>query len=479
MDNVSDGLSSVTKMSGMFADALKGIGELANDEAFTKIADGISTVSDVLGDVMSGAQAGAAFGPIGAIVGAAIGLITGIIGAISKYEKKLEAEAKAAQDEFNKLIVQKIEYQTAYNLLLIEQNALLEKATTIFGVDTYQRAIAAVRQLHEATDALHKATGYYPSQPKDSNEVRGGGDPVGSGNTGTGRTGSERHVRTGGDGWVEDMTGDVLLSKYPELIDESGKFNTELAKILINTKDLSDIEKAVLQSFIDLSEKAEEALKAVTDYLTSIFGELGNTISNALVDAFRNGTDAAKAFTKSVSSMLEKLAEQMIYSVLIAPILEQAQREMLAIMTNETLTDERKFEQYVAILDKLTGDVLEQQGMNNALMERYKELAAARGVKLWESDATIQSGKSGAYEAASQESITRLEGLYSSMLEHEIGIDRGVENILAGMSAALGHLKKIEQNTGSSDEHLGKIEKAIVVMKDDIAIIKRDGVKTR
>jgi archaellum component FlaC len=118
------------------------------------------------------------------------------------------------------------------------------------------------------------------------------------------------------------------------------------------------------------------------------------------------------------------------------------------------------------------------------MMEEYQQMAKRKGLNLWEpdpdkDDVKTQSGKSGAYEAASQESITRLEGLYSSMLEHEISIDRGVENIAQGMNSALNHLKRIEENTGSSDEHLDRIEKSIATMKDDLATIKRDGIKTR
>jgi hypothetical protein len=86
-------------------------------------------------------------------------------------------------------------------------------------------------------------------------------------------------------------------------------------------------------------------------------------------------------------------------------------------------------------------------------------------------DGVSQSGKAGAYEAASQESITRLEGLYSSMLEHEISIDGGVENIVEGMNAALTHLQRIEENTAFC--------RRLNDIADDINAIKRDGIRTR
>ena len=80
---------------------------------------------------------------------------------------------------------------------------------------------------------------------------------------------------------------------------------------------------------IDLSQKAEDVLKSLNDYLTNIFGEFGNTLSDVLVDTFKNGTDAAYSFVKSVSEqILEKLATQMAYSIFIAPALEEAQKDI-------------------------------------------------------------------------------------------------------------------------------------------------------
>lgn len=112
---------------------------------------------------------------------------------------------------------------------------------------------------------------------------------------------------------------------------------------------------------IDLAEEAEEAYQNVKDYLTGIFGELGNTMSDALVDAFRNGTDAAEAFGESVTEMLENIGAQMIYSTLFSQIIQDANDAMLDTMTNVSLTEEEKFNRYIAILDTMTSGILGQQ----------------------------------------------------------------------------------------------------------------------
>ena len=119
---------------------------------------------------------------------------------------------------------------------------------------------------------------------------------------------------------------------------------------------------------------------------------------------------------------------------------------------NET---EEARQSYMAYLEQLAVDA--------------EALKQATGVDF---SSQTQSCKAGAYEAASQESITRLEGLYSSMPEHGISIDGGVENILESMNAALGHLQRIEENTG----HPESIKKVVERTGDDVAIMRRDGM---
>lgn len=247
----------------------------------------------------------------------------------------------------------------------------------------------------------------------------------------------------------------------------------------MNSREFAKNDKEALQYIIDLYDQAEEAWESVKDYFEGVFGDLGQTLTDALVDAFKNGTDAGKAFADSLTGMLEKLAEQMIYTVTIAPLLEKAQEEMLDVMKREDLTDEEKFGNYVRILDDMTDNALSQQGTFNALLEKYRQMAKEKGLDLWQGDSTTQTGKSGAYTTASQESITKLEGLYTAMLVHETNIDTNVENVAGSMQTALGHLKRIDTNTGECSETLKLMRKDMRDMKDDLTTLRRDGIKTR
>ena len=85
---------------------------------------------------------------------------------------------------------------------------------------------------------------------------------------------------------------------------------------------------------------------------------------------------------------------------------------------------------------------------------------------------TTQSGKSGAFMTMSQDQGTKLEGLFVSGQMHWASIDDRVEDITVRMSDAQGHLKKIEDNTGSSAQSLKDI-------KEEMKKITRDGVKVK
>lgn len=194
---------------------------------------------------------------------------------------------------------------------------------------------------------------------------------------------------------------------------------------------MSDEDKAALQNMIDLAEQAEEAYESLNDYMTDIFGELGGSMSDALVDAFKNGTDAASAFADSVSDMLETLAEQMVYSVTLAPIMEEAQSAMLDVMRDTSLTDKQKYEQWTNILNGLVSDATEQQQIANNLYEAYQNAAKEQGFDIFKPDNTgiEQSPSSGALTTMSQDSISAFEGIGRNMQTHLANVDRFVQEL--------------------------------------------------
>ena len=388
---------AIGTISGAAENAAGELADMFDQMGNTEVADALNGIQQVMGAVSNIGQGFAQGGLIGGI-GAAIGEAANFIGQAFAANARHKAALRAIMNET-------IAQQREYNLLLMQQNLEYEKATTIFGTDAYGKAANAVKVMKEAVADLKEELAGTTEQKKDQSKDAlfkkffGVSNPqaelkkayAGLANIEI-KTG---HKKTGLFGWGKgkDIYSSIL-DVYPQLVDANGKFDKSLAETIINTRTMSDESKSALQNMIDLAQQAEEAYNHLNDYFTDIFGELGGTITDALVDAFSNGTDAAQAFTDSVSDMLEKLAKQMVYSVTLAPLLEKAQKKMMDVMQNTGLSDEQKFDKWTGILNNLVGDAINQQELANRLLEEYQQTAKEQGFDIFKSEGSSQSSTS-------------------------------------------------------------------------------------
>lgn len=461
---VSGAIGSISDYAGQAAGEIANMFEQMGDQ---ETADAISGVQQVMGAVSNigqGFAKGGIVGGIAAAAGEAMNFIASAFAANARHKAALKA-----------IMQETIAQQRAYNLLLLEQNLLYEKADTIFGVDSYSKAKNAVVNMRESLEALNAELRGTETQQKTQDRqaflkrmfgVKDVNAELKKAYAGLAdieiKTG---HKKTGLFGWGKgkDIYSSVL-SVYPDLIKANGDFNKELAQTILNTRTMSDEDKAALQTMIDLAEQAEEAYEALNDYLTDIFGNLGSEMMDSIVDAFKNGEDAAKSFVDSVSTMLETLAQQMIYAVTIGPVLEKAQKQMLDVMQNEGLTDEQKFNRWTSILNSLVDDAVGQQDIANKLLESYKQMAAQKGFDIFKPDEDedeYTQNTSTSFQTLSQETGEELNGRFTAIQMNTAGILASILEIQALLTIQINHLAVIEKYTKvlvSIEEILQKVE---------------------
>lgn len=409
---------AIGTISGAAGEAAGELAKMFDEMGNTEVADALSGMQQVMSAVSNIGEGFAKGGLVGGIA-AAVGEAANFIGQAFAANARHKAALKEIMNET-------IAQQREYNLLLMQQNLEYEKATTIFGTDAYGKAANAVKVMKEAVadlkDELAGTTEQKKDQSKDAlfKKFFGVSNPqaelkkayAGLANIEI-KTG---HKKTGLFGWGKgkDIYSSIL-DVFPQLVDANGKFDKSLAETIINTKTMSDESKSALQNMIDLAQQAEDAYNQLNDYFTDIFGSLGESMSDALVDAFKNGTDAAQAFTDSVSDMLETLAKQMVYSVTLAPLMEKAQKEMMDIMQNTGLSDEQKFNKWTGILNNLVDDAVNQQGLANRLLGEYQQAAKNKGFDIFSPDSsTSQSSTKKGFATASQDSIDELNGRFTA-----------------------------------------------------------------
>lgn len=218
-----------------------------------------------------------------------------------------------------------------YELELAKLNAEISTdKNSIFGDDLWGNAVKNVNLAQEALEKYNGTLDRISNRKKYTGltalmaEVKGIKNSYDS----LGASIADMQVKVQHKTWFRSAKYSSLKDSVPELFNADGTVNQTALEKFIGSDTfgkLSEENQKYLQEMSDYWKTYEEAVDQVKDYLTDIFGDLGNTMSDALVDAFKNGTDAAKAFTDSVSDMLETLAKQMIYSVTLAPLIEQAQ----------------------------------------------------------------------------------------------------------------------------------------------------------
>lgn len=474
-------MNAVAESARSIIDNIDGI-----DEGFKNVISDIADFSSGMGQ-MANAVAGI---KKSLNKGDTLGAITGIAGAVSLgigLVTKLFSlfKRKDYMAEFRKE-VEKLNRELARTKLQATLDD--EGSKTIFGDNAWENAKKNVNALNTALQTYNTTLSGIADRKQYSGLWGVLADFRGIKNTFDNASESiaNMQVKVRHSTWFRSAKYTSLKDAVPELFNDDGSVNMDALEKFIGTdtfKKLSDENQQYLQNMSDDWKTYQDALEKVKDYLSGIFGDLGNTMSDALVDAFASGTDAAEAFTDSVSEMLETLGKQMIYSVTLAPIMDKAQEKMMEIMKDEGLSDQSKFNSYTSILDQLIGDVEEQQGAFNSLLEQYQNIASGKGFDIFTPDSSSnQEASSGGFQTMSQDTGSELNGRFTAIQEYTANIRDDVRSILVQNGQNLneitnirdvaiqlnGNVAIIKGHTSHLEEMDNKLGKMVKIMNEKL-----------
>ncbi len=219
--------------------------------------------------------------------------------------------------------------------------------------------------------------------------------------------------------WFRDAKYKKLKDVVPELFEESGMINMQALKEFVEGnsdtfKHLSKENQTYLKELVNNWETYEEAVKAANDYLNGLFGDLGSTITDALVDSFEKGINAADAFGEAAGDMLKNLAKQVLYTATIAPVIEDAQKKIDEINRDAGLSDEQRFDALAGVVGDLLDDVVAQQQLGQELWDRLQQAAEERGID-WDEGAASQQATSRGSQTMSQDTGDELNGRFADI----------------------------------------------------------------
>lgn len=470
-NDISDAIGSISGAASSAAGELSDMFEAIGD---TQTADAIGGVQQILGAVSNIGQGFAKGGIIGGI-GAAIGEATNFIG------QAFAAEARH-QEALKEIERAKLDFQRQYNLALLEQNLLLEKATSVFGerqvekainaIDVFRQAYAQLKQ--EMAGSAAKGAAYAAMAGSTIDRVFYNGRLAKAAEAyrqGLGGLWDVQivtgHKKTGLFGWGKgkDLYSSIL-EVYPELVDANGELDTAMLQTILDTRKMSDETRTYLENLIELKDAMDEAEEALEDYLQQTFGSLGDGILDSITTALAEGGSALENFAGEAAAVLENLGEQIAYSLFFADKFDDLESQLKDVYGGEGSPDDIANEAMEVIGDFYDG-IGSDMSAAQAWLEAWREKAEEMGFDLWQGTGTSQSGRAGAMTTVTQEAFSRVEGLVTSIQIHAANIDyASEEEIVPALGRALDELHHINLNTG-----------ALPLILSLLTEIKRDGLK--
>lgn len=464
---------SIGTIAGAAQEAGAELGAMLEQLGESEISDAVNGVQQVMGAVSNigqGFAQGGIVGGIGAAVGEGIKFLTSAFAAEARHREALKEIERA-----------KLDFQRQYNLLLLQQNLLMKDAESIFGEKQVAKAANAIEVYRQALAQFkEELQGDAPKQnfwERLTNDAGGTyRKRLDAYNAGFGALYNAQivtgHKKTGLFGWGKgkDLYSSIL-SVYPELIKANGELDTEMLRVILDTRKMSDETRSYLENLIELKDAMDEAEESLENYLTETFGSLGSGIMDAVTSALQGSGTALENFAANAAGVLENLGEQIAYSLFFADKFADLQEKLKSVYGSGK-SEEAIANDAMGVIDSFYDNIGKNVDAAQAWMEAWKEKAAAMGFDLWKNDGDTaggsQSTRAGVYTAMSQEQGTKLEGLFTSVQMHAASIDETLDGFMDTFGQLCDTIGKILENVESLPE-----------MAEDIHELRTNGIKLR
>lgn len=429
VEAISGGVKELAGMITPLSDALGELGEATDDSGMIEFA---GAVGDAVWAMQS--MADLAVGVAKAISGDPTELIKAVIN-ITAQLIKFEADYQRAKRQH---MIEAMKLQAQYNKMLLEEKLLFEEGISIFDINQFGGAINAAKVYRESLDQLDEKIG---------NISRGsGGKRIGFfaqilQNQADQLKGLETlYIKTGVERkkFLFITTGhrDVyknLLSVYPDLITEEGKLNKVRAESVLQSGLLKDKSQELLQEMLDLQEVSEKAYEQLSQYLSGVFGQMGTEISDAIVDSFVNGEQAASKFSESVTGTMEQMVQDIARSIHLAPLFNDLQKEIEKIYKNPNLNPTARMNEIFGIMDKFYSDLgNRQQDMVNFL-DVAQQAASKYGFEIFDKQQEL-GNLTQTIQGMTEDTARKLEAIMNSEREIALASDGKLQLISEGIT---------------------------------------------
>lgn len=455
---------AATSYLGEVGDSLQRIGEAAGDADLASFGKALSEVSNIADRFISGDA-----------IGGVISTITTGLSAIFSSQAKYRAALKQMHDD-------QIAFAHEYRLLLSDIRLEAEGASNAFSDDIFAKGIAALKEMSDLyenfLDLVNKDEGIQASRQGPLGKIQQIKQEIRGINTDL----QNIWIQTRHGTWFRSAKGEYLKDLYPELFEgpeELGGFNVEAARALLETNNqLNDEAKRQLQEVVDLYDQWQEAEDQFKEYLNSTFGEIGDSLGDSIVDAFKNGTDAMEAWGQSFNNVLEKVGKQMMQTLFFQKYFDQFEADLTQLYNDYGDDPNVLATKIPELLGTFFGGMDDVVGKAENWWKTYNEKAKEYGFDLLGNDTEKQSATSRGFQAMSQDTGDELNGRFSDLQmkgQQIIDINTGIRDIASELRQiqveSLLELRGINENTENTVKELKAVNISLTKINNNTSRI--------
>lgn len=462
--NLKSAAQAATSYLGEVGDSLQRIGEAAGDADLASFGKALSEVSNIADRFISGDA-----------IGGVISTITTGLSAIFSSQAKYRAALKQMHDD-------QIAFAHEYRLLLSDIRLEAEGASNAFSDDVFAKAIASLKEMSDLyknfIDQVNKDEGIQASWQGPLGKTQQIKQEIRGINTDLQNIWIQTRHRT----WFRSAKGEYLKDLYPELFEgpeELGGFNVEAARALLETNNqLNDEAKRQLQEVVDLHDQWQEAEDQFKEYLNSTFGEIGDSLGDSIVEAFKNGTDAMEAWGQSFNNVLEKVGKQMMQTLFFQKYFDQLEADLTQLYTDYGDDPNVLATKIPELLGTFFGGMDDVVGEAENWWKTWNEKAKEYGFDLLGNDTEKQSATSRGFQAMSQDTGDELNGRFSDLQmkgQQIIDINTGIRDIASELRQiqveSLLELRGINENTENTVKELKAVNISLTKINNNTSRI--------
>ena len=471
---IGSAFSELGKELQQFEGTLGDIGK-----AFSAIGDNAESIGKAFSGQMDKASA------ISTAVSGSIQLLGMVLSSIQANKK--------AQEEWNQTIE-----EAAMKYRLLQLDALDYKQQNIFGVENpYKRAIDGAIQYGSAMEALNEqvgklANGQVQTGTKKAVDWGNVGKGAGIGAAAGAAVGSiipglGTAIGAAIGGAIGLFAGalstkvvpvfESLSQHYGQLFDpDTYELNQQ---ILADYEKLDDATKQIVDNWEAIAEKAKEAEQQMRENFKDLSGDLGGQLRDSLVSAFRNGDlySAIDDFHGKVTSTLEDIVSQMVFSAVFDDMFDALQEDMMASFKGPN-ADNNIVDDIIRFSESYKQGLADYEEQ----MKAAQEYLQGQGYDAWESDQRTAQTRSAI--TASQDSVDESNARLTTIQGHTFELNENVRELksqhtqlIANTAAILEHVQGIHSDTNEMRATMGELKSMTAVIKSNVGTIIDKGVK--